>query len=403
MSGGAEIATWLAWGPALLIGIQFVAYCATILMTPTASDAEPVDPPDITVLLPAHDEADHIEAKLANLLDTLYPASRLSVIVVDDGSSDDTLARVESIAAQSPERLRVVQLAERRGKVSALLAGLAVCDTDIVICTDATSRTEPASIPALVRHFADPVVGGVTCRVIVANRTSSLAARCQSLILRMQNAIKSGESTLDSAAGFSGPLYGFRRSALGEIAPDLVLEDRVLAIQLRQAGARLRYADDAVVLYHSASRQSDFQKQKTRIMAGAFESLRLFWPMLWNPRYGTYGLWILPEYIVFRLLRPFLLLVSAAGVVGMAFSLGPEAALRAALGIGLLLLLAFTLGCFCLLPRMKDRRGFLVDALVALPFVPVLLLTTLSGGLRIARGRHSATWERVKRDPNRRE
>jgi cellulose synthase/poly-beta-1,6-N-acetylglucosamine synthase-like glycosyltransferase len=399
MSTAADIAAWLAWSPALLVAIQFVAYCAVILLTPRAPDPESAETPDVTILLPAHDEADHIEAKLANLLDTGHPASRLNVIIVDDGSSDDTLARVQSIAARRPETLRVVQLTERRGKVSALLAGLAVCDTDIVICTDATSRTEPGSIPALVRHFADPGVGGVTCRVVVANRTSSLAARCQSLILQMQNAIKSGESALDSAAGFSGPLYGFRRSALGEIAPDLVLEDRVLAIQLRRAGARLRYADDAVVLYHSASRQSDFQKQKTRIMAGAFESLRLFWPMLWSPRYGIYGLWILPEYVVFRLLRPLLLLVSAIGIAGMAVSMGPESALRAALAIGTALLLAFTAGCLCLLPRIGDRRGFLVDAIVALPFVPLLLFSTLSGGLRIARGRHSATWERVKRDP----
>jgi cellulose synthase/poly-beta-1,6-N-acetylglucosamine synthase-like glycosyltransferase len=396
----ADVSQWiwvLAWAPSALVAGQFVGYCALLLSRPAReAPGRPFTPP-LTVLLPAHDEEAHIAAKLDELLACDYPPDRLRVIVIDDGSQDATAARVEHLA---DPRVRLVRQPERRGKVPALLAGLAHCDTDVIVGTDATARTEPDSIRRLVGWLAEEGVGGVSARVEVANRTASLLARCQSFILQLQNAIKRGESALDSAAGLSGPLYAWRRSALGEIDPDTVLEDRIFAIQLRERGHAVRYAHDAVVHYHSATVRRDFTRQKTRIMAGAFESLSRFGGMLFRPRYGLYGLLILPEYVLFRSARPFLVALSAVALVlGAAFGGGPGMALQQGAAIALMLVGALALACLLVLPRVPDRAAFLRDALVAPPGLVLLTLGTLLGALAFWRGRHAATWHRVDRSP----
>lgn len=131
-----------------------------VIDTPPPGMAEP---PFVSVLVAARDEADHIEACLASILATTYPADRLEVIVVDDFSTDDTAARIEAMAhvpagtaAEPPLRLlRLHDVAEQAAghKQAALAHALQAARGEIVLTTDADCRVRPGWIDALVRCF----------------------------------------------------------------------------------------------------------------------------------------------------------------------------------------------------------------------------------------------------------
>lgn len=100
-------------------------------MSTTAADA------DVTVLIPAFEEADRIGAVVAALVER-YP-----VLVVDDGSSDET----ETVASHAGAR--VVRHEENRGYLAALRTGVRAIETPVVVTLDADGEHDPADVPAV--------------------------------------------------------------------------------------------------------------------------------------------------------------------------------------------------------------------------------------------------------------
>ena len=133
------------WGSALLVGYAYVGYpmlawCAARLF-PRPVRTAPITPA-VTVLIAARNEADRIGAKIENCLGLDYPADRLEVVVVSDGSKDRTADVVRGYAARSPQRVRLVELPARRGKAAALNAGVAVATGEVLLLTDTRQRLD---------------------------------------------------------------------------------------------------------------------------------------------------------------------------------------------------------------------------------------------------------------------
>lgn len=173
--------------------------------------------PSVSVILPVHNEALRIEAKLRNLLSLNYPADRLEILVIGDGCTDDTLERAATVGG---EVVATVPLQERAGKAAALNAGLARARGDIIVFTDAAIMLEPQSLRVLVARFADPEVGCVSGEdYIEGSGTEGLYGRIE-LLLRRE------EARLHSIAGASGCFYGQRRELckpfVAGMAPDFL-------------------------------------------------------------------------------------------------------------------------------------------------------------------------------------
>src|SRR5690606_17749475 len=132
--------------------------------------------PDVTVLVPAYNEAEVLERSVRSLLASRY--KRLSVVIVDDGSKDATL----DVARRLAKRYKRVKALHQpnRGKSAALNKGLYHSKGEIVISIDADTLFEPDTVERLVRHFNDPKVGAVAGTVRVGN-VRNLLTRWQAL------------------------------------------------------------------------------------------------------------------------------------------------------------------------------------------------------------------------------
>jgi hyaluronan synthase len=144
-----------------------------------------------------------------------YPKDKLEVIVVDDGSRDDTFFHMQKLRREFPELVRLVRFVGNRGKRSALVAGFRAATGDIVITIDSDSEIDPKTVHEMVKPFlADPKVGGVAGRVSVLNRDSLI-----SRMLEVQYALafdygRAAQSVYRAVACCPGALSAFRKSII---------------------------------------------------------------------------------------------------------------------------------------------------------------------------------------------
>ena len=115
--------------------------------------------PPVTLIVPVHNEESRIVAKIENTRALRYPADRLEVLFVSDGSTDRT---VEIIRESLTPRDRLIDLPQRGGKAAALNAGLVHAAHDILVFSDASIELEPEALGRLVRGFQHDTVGCIS-------------------------------------------------------------------------------------------------------------------------------------------------------------------------------------------------------------------------------------------------
>lgn len=197
----------LFWICALLVAYPYAIYPVVLVAINrlggrSAHDADVRYEPTITVIMPVHNEARRIGAKVANLLSLDYPREKMQILVIGDGCTDDTLERA---TAAGQGIVTVIPLAGRGGKASGLNAGLERATGEIIVFTDAGIMLDKPSLRHLVGHFTDPRIGCVSGEdYIEGSETEGLYGKLE-LLLRRE------EARLHSIAGASGCFYGQRR------------------------------------------------------------------------------------------------------------------------------------------------------------------------------------------------
>ncbi|MBI5720449.1 MAG: glycosyltransferase family 2 protein [Burkholderiales bacterium] len=239
--------------------------------------------PLVTIVVPAYNEGPVIRQSIRSLLRLDYPC--FEVLVVDDGSSDDTYPRALE-ASRGHGRVRVIRKANG-GKASALNVGLAHARGTLVLNMDADSKLSGNALRACVRHFRDPSVGAVAGNIKVVNR-ENLATRLQAieyihglgLERRAQDAIK-------AVSVIGGPLGMFRRDALREVGgydSDTFAEDRDVTLKLLARGWLVTYEPQAMAWCESPSRWLDLLGQRYRWTRGTVQAVRKHRRWLWSLR-----------------------------------------------------------------------------------------------------------------------
>jgi biofilm PGA synthesis N-glycosyltransferase PgaC len=171
--------------------------------------------PGVSILVPAHNEAGRVEKAIQATLALDYPT--VEVIIVDDGSTDDTFARVSPYAGRHGAKRVMVLSKENGGKWSALNLAFHHASGELVVCVDADSQLAPDSLKLLVRHFDDPTLGGCCGQVAVRN-CSNLITRLQALEYNLLNGLlRQAHSAFATVLVAPGPLAMFRRRVLEEV------------------------------------------------------------------------------------------------------------------------------------------------------------------------------------------
>ena len=171
--------------------------------------------PRVSVVIPAFNEGPMVERSIRSVARCEYPADRLEIIVVDDGSRDDTFFHMQRLRREHPDLIKLVRFKGNRGKREALVAGFRAATGSILVTIDSDSEIEARTIDEMVAPFlADPDVGAVAGRVAVLNRDTTI-----SRMLEVQYALafdfgRAAQSTYRCVACCPGALSAFRREAV---------------------------------------------------------------------------------------------------------------------------------------------------------------------------------------------
>jgi cellulose synthase/poly-beta-1,6-N-acetylglucosamine synthase-like glycosyltransferase/peptidoglycan/xylan/chitin deacetylase (PgdA/CDA1 family) len=260
-------------------------------------------PPAVTVLIPAHNEEGVILQTVTSVLASDYPAMR--VVVVDDGSTDDTGPLLDTHFGDDP-RVKIIHQANR-GKAAALNHAMAESETEFVVTIDADTEIEPDAIRKLMRHFSDPKLAAIAGNVKVGNRSRWLT-RWQALeYITSQNMEKRAFDLLNCITVVPGALGAWRKSVIesaGGITSDTVAEDADLTIAIRRLGWRIGYEEEAIAWTEAPETPGALIRQRFRWTFGTLQSFWKHSDTLFRPKYGTLGLIALPNIFVFQLVLP---------------------------------------------------------------------------------------------------
>jgi poly-beta-1,6 N-acetyl-D-glucosamine synthase len=243
------------------------------------------DTPRVSVLVPAYNEAPVIAASIRSLLQLDYPD--LEILVIDDGSSDDTYARAAAFEGRhGSTRVRAIRK-PNGGKADALNVGIAEAKGQLVLCVDADSALEPATLQLAVRHFADPAIGAVAGNVKVVNRANVLGALQALEYIEGLNMVRNAQAFFRAVNIVPGPLGVFRRDALLELggyASDTFAEDCDLTLRLLARGWQICYEPLAVAYTEAPEDLNQLLKQRYRWTRGILQALRKHRRLLADPR-----------------------------------------------------------------------------------------------------------------------
>ncbi|HEY7291829.1 MAG TPA: glycosyltransferase family 2 protein [Vicinamibacterales bacterium] len=331
--------------------------------------------PRVSIVFAAHDEAAVIAQKMANCARLDYPADRIDILVGCDGCSDGTAALARAAA---PDNATVYEFMERSGKPAVLNRLVPLATGEIVVFCDANTDLEADAIHALVRHFAQPGVGCVCGELRL--RASGGRADGERLYWRFETMLKFFESRLNMLVGANGALFAIRRSLFRPLPQDGIVDDFLIALNVRAAGSRVVYDPEAVAREDVAPDARQEFRRRVRIGAGNFHALRHTWRLL-SPTAGSVAL-ALWSHKICRWIAP--LALAAAELSAACLSRDPMYGAAAATGGAVVLLAAA--GC-----RLERRARYWAPASVPYHFLSMNLALVL-GLVAFARGSQSIIW-----------
>ena len=201
--------------------------------------------PGVTIIIPCFNEEEWINRTILSCINQSYPAEKLEVIVVDDGSTDQSVAKIketiDSVAAIVGEsvRKRLFHLVQPQnaGKREALIRGALAARHELVVFVDSDSFVDPFAIYNLVQPFQDENMGGVSGRTDVANTYTNVLTKMQAVRYYIAFRImKAAEGYFDAVTCLSGPLSCYRK--------ELVLQHKDAWLNQKFLGQKATFGDD---------------------------------------------------------------------------------------------------------------------------------------------------------------
>jgi biofilm PGA synthesis N-glycosyltransferase PgaC len=229
--------------------------------------------PLVSVVMVVRNGEPTVAKKIRNLLELDYPADRLQVVVVSDGSTDRTDAILREQVRDSRVQVVCNQLA--RGKACGLNDGIRLVQGDIVVFTDVRQTIERGAVRLLLENFADPEIGAVSGELMLGDPSEGETNRGLGLYWRVEKRIREWEAQSGSVIGVTGALYAARRSLLPDVPEDTILDDVFIPMSVLRRGYRVVF-DPRARAWDMADlgRDREFAR-KVRTLNGNYQLLQL--------------------------------------------------------------------------------------------------------------------------------
>lgn len=276
-----------------------------------SSAAEDNYKPAISIVIAAHNEAHHVERRLSNLLAQDYDLSSVQIIVGSDGSTDDTVAVLESWrdrVAAAGAVLDVLAIPERGGKSQVLNTAIPMAAYEIIVLADMRQTFSADALSNLVRRFADPGVGAVSGELFLSDpdaKPGEQSGADMGAYWRYEKVIRKLEAKIHSTVGATGAIYAIRKSLFEPVPQETLIEDVVIPMQICMQGKRVLFADDAHAYDVAPSDGKREWLRKVRTLAGNWQLIKIR-PQFMNPLANPVWLQFMSHKLL-RLTLPFCL------------------------------------------------------------------------------------------------
>lgn len=345
--------------------------------------------PDVTLFIAAYNEKDFVAGKVKNSRELDYPADKLHMVWVTDGSDDGTPDLLKQF-----EGVEVHHLPQRSGKIGAMNRGMKLVNTPIVVFCDANTMLGKESIRRIVKLFSNPKVGCVSGEKRIFSKDKDAAAGAgEGLYWKYESTLKKWDAELYSVVGAAGELFAIRTELYREVERDTLLDDFIISLRVAQDGYTIQYDPEAFAIETASANVKEELKRKIRISAGGIQSVVRLRSLLNIFKYKTLSF----QYISHRVLRWTLAPLSLLFMIPTGLILALNEGIFGFGFYSTLFWLQITFYLAALVGWYLENKSIKVKLLFVPYYFFIMNLSVFLGFRRYIKGSQSVNWERAKR------
>ncbi|HWH16490.1 MAG TPA: glycosyltransferase [Candidatus Paceibacterota bacterium] len=285
--------------PFVFLGLYFEVFLLLTFLSESARERRQrpavTETPKIAIIVPCWNEEDTIDGTVKSLLALDYPKDKLQIILVNDGSTDNTKEVMDRY--QGNPQITVIHK-KNGGKHTAINAGIEVAkDAEFVGCLDADSFVAPDALKEIIGSFDSPKVAAATPAMSVF-QPKNILEQMQNAEYIIGIAARHALSAVNGIYVTPGPFSFYRRSVIEELGGFRhahQAEDMEMALRIQRAGYEIENAPRARVYTKVPRSVPKLIKQRTRWTTGFLRNVMTdYRDLVGNPRYGALGLMVLP-------------------------------------------------------------------------------------------------------------
>lgn len=307
----------------LLIGICFIFYTSLgyplilylwSVYLPQKINKNNKYQPNVSIIIVAKNEERNIERRIMNLISQGYPKKRLEIIVVSDGSSDNTNVIVKKISKDLNKKLigcdnflRLISFYPSRGKPYAINLGVKNAKGNIIVFADSRQLFSKDAINHLVNNFNDETVGCVSGELVFKATPWSSIENEMNTYWNFEKYVRKLESKTGSVIGATGAIYAIRKCLFRYLPEQTLLDDVLIPLNICMQGYKVIFESNAIAYDHVSKDIIQERKRKIRTLAGNWQLMFLQINLI-NPIQNP--LWFkFISHKIFRLLIPYWLII----------------------------------------------------------------------------------------------
>jgi cellulose synthase/poly-beta-1,6-N-acetylglucosamine synthase-like glycosyltransferase len=199
-----------------------------------------------------------------------------------------------------------------------MFAGVKESKGDIIVLSDAGSFHDGDTIFNLIRHFGNPKIGAVTGKDVILN-TDEEVGSSEAFYLRILDFVRTAETRMDSTFYFKGEASAVRKKLILDLSGVGATFDTAVALFVRQKGYKTFFDPEAKFYEYAPKKRNERVQQKTIRAAGWIKILLSFKSMIFNRKYGKFGMLTLPANFGMLIIAPVAIFLGAVSLTVLTF------------------------------------------------------------------------------------
>jgi cellulose synthase/poly-beta-1,6-N-acetylglucosamine synthase-like glycosyltransferase len=279
------------------ISLYYVVFWLIVLLDKTEKKPKTLkEYPEVTIIIPAYNEQDNIIDTIRAVENLDYPKNKISLFVVDDGSKDNTLKLAKKYCKNIKGFNQVIVLTQKnQGKHAAMNNALKYVKTEFFSVLDADSMPETNALKRIMCTFKKDVAA--VSPVLKVYKPQNMIQTIQWFEYSVNHFYKSVITKINAIHVVPGPLSTYRTKIVREIGgfrDAHKTEDMEIAMRIQQANYRIIQCDDAFVHTKAPYTFKQLYRQRMRWNYGTLRNLIDYRKMMFNRKYGDFGMFQLP-------------------------------------------------------------------------------------------------------------